>query len=110
MHLRKFFSVLPSPSAAMGFALSRGGALALLRPLRGGALAPRRLLALSRFARLRSRAHRRASCRSAAVLKAINKMIVMGGADDSADLKAGAFTHHKAIGSVDAKGVTSLAD
>ncbi len=46
----------------------------------------------------------------AAVLKAIDKMIVMGGAMDSAALKAGALAHHKAIGSIDAKGVTSLAD
>ena len=45
-----------------------------------------------------------------AVLKAIDKMIVMGGQMDSAALKAGALAHHKAIGSIDGKGVTSLAD
>ena len=44
------------------------------------------------------------------VLKAIDKMIVMGAAMDSAALKAGAEAHHKAIGSIDAKGVTSAAD
>jgi hypothetical protein len=44
------------------------------------------------------------------VLKAVDKMIVMGAAMDGAALKAGADAHHKAIGSIDAKGVTSLAD
>jgi hypothetical protein len=44
------------------------------------------------------------------VLKAVDKMIVMGAAMDSAALKAGAEAHHKAIGSIDAKGVTTLAD
>uniref|UniRef100_UPI0031F5DB37 Peridinin-chl a protein n=1 Tax=Heterocapsa pygmaea TaxID=35672 RepID=UPI0031F5DB37 len=44
------------------------------------------------------------------VLKAIDKMIVMGAAMDGAALKAGAEAHHKALGSIDAKGVTSLAD
>merc|ERR1712228_146681 len=43
-------------------------------------------------------------------LKAIDKMIVMGAAMDSAALKAGANAHHKAIGSIDGSGVTSLAD
>ena len=37
-------------------------------------------------------------------------MIVMGAAMDSAALKAGAEAHHKAIGSIDGKGVTALAD
>ena len=45
-----------------------------------------------------------------AVMKAIDKMIVMGAAMDSAALKAGGMAHHKAIGSIDGKGVTSLAD
>merc|ERR1719222_1232584 len=44
------------------------------------------------------------------VLKAVDKMIVMGGAMDGAALKAGGMAHHKAIGSIDGKGVTSLAD
>jgi hypothetical protein len=35
---------------------------------------------------------------------------VMGAAMDGAALKAGGIAHHKAIGSIDAKGVTSLAD
>ena len=43
-------------------------------------------------------------------MKAIDKMIVMGAAMDSAALKAGGMAHHKAIGSIDGKGVTSLAD
>jgi hypothetical protein len=43
-------------------------------------------------------------------LKAIDKMIVMGAAMDPAALKAGAAAHHKAIGSIDAQGVTTLAD
>jgi len=42
--------------------------------------------------------------------KAIAKAIDMGAAMDSNLLKAGAEAHHKAIGSVDAKGVTSQAD
>merc|ERR1712078_981361 len=45
-----------------------------------------------------------------AVLKAVDKALVMGAAMDPAALKAGVLAHHKAIGSVDAKGVTSLAD
>ena len=44
------------------------------------------------------------------VLPAIDKMIVMGAAMDGAALKAGAMAHHKALGSIDAKGVTTLAD
>ena len=44
------------------------------------------------------------------VLKAVDKMIVMGAGMDSAALKAGAEAHHKAIGSIDGSGVTSLAD
>ena len=44
------------------------------------------------------------------VLKAVDKMIVMGGAMDSEALKAGALAHSKAIGSIDDAGVTSLAD
>merc|ERR1711988_1539887 len=44
------------------------------------------------------------------VLKAIDKAIVMGAAMDPAALKAGVLAHHKAIGSIDAKGVTSAAD
>jgi hypothetical protein len=43
-------------------------------------------------------------------LKAIDKAIVMGSAMDGNLLKAAAEAHHKAIGSVDAKGVTSAAD
>ena len=46
----------------------------------------------------------------AAVMKAIDKMIVMGAAMDSSALKAGGDAHHKAIGSMDGKLVTSLAD
>merc|ERR1711981_354136 len=45
-----------------------------------------------------------------AVLKAVDKAIVMGSALDGNALKAAAEAHHKAIGSVDAKGVTSAAD
>merc|ERR1719316_650794 len=45
-----------------------------------------------------------------AVLKAVDKALVMGAAMDPAALKAGVLAHHKAIGSVDAKGVTSLSD
>ena len=44
------------------------------------------------------------------VVKAIDKMIVMGSQMDGNLLKAAAEAHHKAIGSVDAKGVTSAAD
>jgi len=43
-------------------------------------------------------------------LKAIDKMIVLGSAADGNALKAAAEAHHKAIGSIDANGVTSLAD
>merc|ERR1712056_71320 len=43
-------------------------------------------------------------------LKAIDKAIVMGSAMDGNLLKAAAEAHHKAIGSVDASGVTSAAD
>merc|ERR1719230_256952 len=43
-------------------------------------------------------------------LKAIDKMIVLGSAADGHALKAAAEAHHKAIGSIDAKGVTSAAD
>merc|ERR1712151_1242758 len=43
-------------------------------------------------------------------LKAIDKAIVMGSAMDGNALKAAAEAHHKAIGSIDAKGVTSAAD
>merc|ERR1712193_48911 len=45
-----------------------------------------------------------------AVLKAVDKALVMGAAMDPAALKAGVLAHHKAIGSIDAKGVTSAAD
>jgi len=45
-----------------------------------------------------------------ASLKAIDKAIVMGSAMDGNLLKAAAEAHHKAIGSIDAKGVTSAAD
>jgi len=47
---------------------------------------------------------------SAQVLKAVDKAIVMGSAMDGNLLKAAAEAHHKAIGSIDAKGVTSAAD
>jgi len=43
-------------------------------------------------------------------LKAVDKAIVMGVAADGNALKAAAEAHHKAIGSIDAKGVTSAAD
>ena len=46
----------------------------------------------------------------AAVMKAIDKMIVMGNAMDSAALKAGGDAHHKGIMSMDSGLVTSLAD
>merc|ERR1712190_107346 len=44
------------------------------------------------------------------VLKAIDKALVMGASMDGALLKDAAEAHHKAIGSVDAKLVTSAAD
>jgi len=44
------------------------------------------------------------------VLKAVDKAIVMGAAADGNALKAAAEAHHRAIGSIDAKGVTSQAD
>merc|ERR1712070_553663 len=40
----------------------------------------------------------------------VDKMIVMGASMDGKLLKEAAEAHHKAIGSVDAKGVTSAAD
>jgi len=43
-------------------------------------------------------------------LKAIDKLIVMGAKADGNALKAAAEAHHKAIGSIDANGVTSAAD
>merc|ERR1712013_254026 len=43
-------------------------------------------------------------------LKAIDKAIVMGSNMDGNLLKAAAEAHHKAIGSIDANGVTSAAD
>merc|ERR1711862_891250 len=43
-------------------------------------------------------------------LKAVDKAIVMGSSIDGNLLKAAAEAHHKAIGSIDAKGVTSAAD
>merc|ERR1712056_79606 len=43
-------------------------------------------------------------------LKAVDKAIVMGSAIDGNLLKAAAEAHHKAIGSIDGKGVTSAAD
>merc|ERR1712232_1071341 len=43
-------------------------------------------------------------------LNAVDKMIVMGASMDGKLLKEAAEAHHKAIGSVDAKGVTSAAD
>jgi hypothetical protein len=43
-------------------------------------------------------------------LKAVDKAIVMGAAADGNALKAAAEAHHKAIGSIDASGVTSAAD
>merc|ERR1711862_894627 len=43
-------------------------------------------------------------------MKAVDKTIVMGSAIDGNALKAGAEAHHKAIGSIDASGVTSAAD
>merc|ERR1712125_297656 len=44
------------------------------------------------------------------VMKAVDKTIVMGSAIDGNLLKAAAEAHHKAIGSIDGKGVTSAAD
>ena len=44
------------------------------------------------------------------VLKAIDKMLVMGAAMDPAALKAGVLAHSEAIKSIDGKGVTTLAD
>merc|ERR1712054_244617 len=44
------------------------------------------------------------------VLKAIDKMLVMGAAMDPAALKAGVLARSKAIQNVDGKGVTTLAD
>merc|ERR1712125_188651 len=44
------------------------------------------------------------------VLKAVDKALVMGAAMDGAALKEAAEAHHKAIGSVDAKLVTSASD
>merc|ERR1712087_241443 len=44
------------------------------------------------------------------VLKAIDKALVMGSAMDGASLKEAAEAHHRAIGSVDAKLVTSASD
>jgi len=43
-------------------------------------------------------------------MKAVDKAIVMGAAADGNALKAAAEAHHKAIGSIDAGGVTSAAD
>jgi len=43
-------------------------------------------------------------------LKAVDKAIVLGSAMDGNLLKAAAEAHHKAIGSIDAKGVTSAGD
>lgn len=44
------------------------------------------------------------------VMKAIDNIIVMGAKVDGNALKAAAEAHHKAIGSIGAKGVTSAAD
>ena len=43
-------------------------------------------------------------------MKAVDKAIVMGAAADGNALKAAAEAHHKAIGSIDASGLTSAAD
>jgi len=43
-------------------------------------------------------------------LMAVDKMIVMGASMDAKLLKEAAEAHHKAIGSIDAKGVTTAAD
>merc|ERR1711862_788835 len=45
-----------------------------------------------------------------AAIKAIDAAIVMGADMDQKLLREAAAAHHKAIGSVDAKGVTSAAD
>merc|ERR1712232_841799 len=45
-----------------------------------------------------------------AVLKAIDKALVMGAAMDGAALKEAAEAHHKAIGSIDASLVTTQSD
>lgn len=45
-----------------------------------------------------------------AALKAVDKAILMGAAMDPKLLQEAVMAHHKAIGSVDAKGVTSAAD
>merc|ERR1712125_73936 len=47
---------------------------------------------------------------SKATLEAVDKMIVMGATMDGKLLKEAAEAHHKAIASVDSKGVTSAAD
>merc|ERR1712060_170582 len=44
------------------------------------------------------------------VLKAVDKTIFMGSKIGANELKAGAEAHHKAIGSIDGSGVTSLED
>merc|ERR1712226_1586614 len=44
------------------------------------------------------------------MLKAIDKALVMGASMDGKLLKEAAEAHHKAMGSVDSKGVTSAAD
>merc|ERR1712178_304581 len=44
------------------------------------------------------------------VMTAVDKTIVMGSAMDGSALEAAAEAHHKAIGSIDAKGLTSSAD
>merc|ERR1712113_1350931 len=45
-----------------------------------------------------------------AVLKAIDKALVMGAAMDGKALKEAAMAHSRAISSIDGKGVTSIAD
>jgi len=45
-----------------------------------------------------------------AALQLVDKMLVMGATMDGKLLKEAAMAHHKAIGSVDAKGVTSASD
>jgi len=47
---------------------------------------------------------------AAEVLKAVDKVLVMGAAMDGASLKEAAQAHVQAIGSMDAKGVTTQAD
>ena len=44
------------------------------------------------------------------ILKAIDKTLIMGAAMDPAALKAGVLAHSQGISSMDAKGVTTLAD